>query len=59
VLRAAQGEHLVHFRGAGKVFIKVGSATGSDNLALGTQQVRRLAQSGRSTKCRRQLSAKS
>ena len=39
MLGAAQGEHLVHFRGAGKVFIKVGSATGSDNLALGTQQV--------------------
>jgi quercetin dioxygenase-like cupin family protein len=39
VLGAAEGEHLVHFRNPGKIFIKVGSATGSDNLALGTQQV--------------------
>src|SRR5262249_27351468 len=34
-----QGEHLVHFRDRGNIFIKVGSATGSDNLAMGTQQV--------------------
>jgi quercetin dioxygenase-like cupin family protein len=33
------GEHLVHFRDQGNIFIKVGSATGSDNLAMGTQQV--------------------
>jgi quercetin dioxygenase-like cupin family protein len=39
VLGAAEGEHLVHFRNSGKIFIKVGSAAGSDNLALGTQQV--------------------
>ena len=39
VLDATEGEHLVHFRDHGKIFIKVGSATGSDNLALGTQQV--------------------
>ena len=39
VLGAAEGEHLVHFRDHGKIFIKVGSATGSDSLALGTQQV--------------------
>ena len=39
VLGAAEGEHLVHFRDAGNVFINVGPATGSDNLALGTQQV--------------------
>jgi quercetin dioxygenase-like cupin family protein len=39
VLGATEGEHLVHFRDHGKIFIKVGSATGSDNLALGTQQV--------------------
>ena len=39
VLGAREGEHLVHFRDAGNFFIKVGSATGSDNLALGTQQV--------------------
>jgi quercetin dioxygenase-like cupin family protein len=39
VLGTAEGEHLVHFRDGGKILIKVGSATGSDNLALGTQQV--------------------
>jgi quercetin dioxygenase-like cupin family protein len=40
VLGAREGEHLVHSRDHGNVFIKVGSATGSKNLALGTQQVR-------------------
>jgi len=39
VLGASGGEHLVHFRDHGNIFIKVGTATGSDNLALGTQQV--------------------
>jgi len=39
VLGAAEGEHLVHFRDHGNIFIKVGAATGSSNLALGTQQV--------------------
>ena len=39
VLSATEGEHLVHFRDHGKIVIKVGSATGSDNLAMGTQQV--------------------
>lgn len=39
VLGAAEGEHLVHFRDHGNIFISVGSTTGSDNLALGTQQV--------------------
>jgi quercetin dioxygenase-like cupin family protein len=39
VLGAGEGEHLVHFRDHGNIFIKVGSATGSDHLALGTQQV--------------------
>jgi quercetin dioxygenase-like cupin family protein len=39
VLGTTEGEHLVHFRDHGKILIKVGSATGSDNLALGTQQV--------------------
>ena len=39
VLGPTEGEHLVHFRDAGNVFINVGAATGSDNLALGTQQV--------------------
>ena len=39
VLGATEGEHLVHFRDAGNFFIKVGPTTGSDSLALGTQQV--------------------
>ena len=39
VLSAGEGEHLIHFRDHGNIFIKVGSSTGSDNLALGTQQV--------------------
>jgi quercetin dioxygenase-like cupin family protein len=39
VLGAAEGEHLVHWRDAGNIFIKVGPATGSGDLALGTQQV--------------------
>jgi len=38
VLGSAEGEHLIHFRDQGNIFIKVSSATGSDNLALGTQQ---------------------
>ena len=40
VLGANAGEHLIHFRDGGEIFIKVGSATGSRNLALGTQQVK-------------------
>jgi len=36
---ANEGEHLLHFRDRGDIFIKVGSATGSNNLAMGTQQV--------------------
>src|SRR5664279_3378859 len=39
VLGATEGEHLVHFRDHGQIFIKVGTANGSDSLALGTQQV--------------------
>ena len=39
VLGPAEGEHLLHFRDRGNIFIKVGSATGSDHLASGTQQV--------------------
>jgi hypothetical protein len=39
VFGATEGEHLVHFRDAGNIFIKVGPARGSDSLALGTQQV--------------------
>ena len=33
VLGATEGEHLIHFRDAGNVFIKVGPTTGSGNLA--------------------------
>ena len=40
VRSATEGEHLLHFRDHGNIFIKVGSATGSHNLALGTQQVK-------------------
>jgi quercetin dioxygenase-like cupin family protein len=39
VLGTNEGEHLVHFRDGGKIVVKVGSATGSDSVALGTQQV--------------------
>jgi quercetin dioxygenase-like cupin family protein len=39
VLGGTEGEQLIHFRDHGKIFIKAGSATGSDHLALGTQQV--------------------
>jgi quercetin dioxygenase-like cupin family protein len=39
VLGPAEGEHLIHFRDHGNIFIKFGAATGSDNLAMGTQQV--------------------
>src|ERR1700738_1276710 len=39
VLGPTEGEHLVHFRDHGNIYINVGSATGSDGLALGTQQV--------------------
>jgi quercetin dioxygenase-like cupin family protein len=41
VLGASGGEHLLHFRDQGNILIKAGSATGSENLALGTQQVMR------------------
>lgn len=40
VLGANEGEQLVHFRDQSKIVIKAGSATGSANLALGTQQVK-------------------
>ena len=44
VLGPEDGEHLLHFRDHGNVYIKVGSATGSSNVAVGTQQV--MASSG-------------
>ena len=37
---ATDGEHLVHFRDQGDICIKLGAATGSDGLAIGTQQVK-------------------
>ena len=40
VFGPAEGEHLVHFRDRGSIVIKAGSATGSDHLAVGTQQVK-------------------
>jgi quercetin dioxygenase-like cupin family protein len=39
VLGASEGEHLIHFRNSGNIFIKIGSTTGSNNLAVGTQQI--------------------
>jgi quercetin dioxygenase-like cupin family protein len=38
---ATEGEHLVHFRDHGNIYIKFGSATGQTNMASGTQQVTR------------------
>jgi len=39
VLGPDEGEHLIHFRDHGNIFIKAGAARGSSGLALGTQQV--------------------
>ena len=39
VLNPTEGEHLIHFRDHGNIYIKAGSATGSNSLAFGTQQV--------------------
>ena len=39
VLGPNEGEHLIHFRDRGNVFIKAGAATGSPHLAFGTQQL--------------------
>lgn len=41
VLGPTEGEHLIHFRDHGNIYIKAGTATGSANLAFGTQQVTR------------------
>ena len=38
-LGSTDGEHLIHPRDHGSVFIKIGTSSGSSNLALGTQQV--------------------
>ena len=37
VLGAGEGDHLIHFRDGGDIFIKVDPVMGSDSLALGTQ----------------------
>ena len=39
-LDADQGEHLIHFRDHGNIFIKVSADTGSGNFAIGTQQIK-------------------
>jgi quercetin dioxygenase-like cupin family protein len=39
VLGPAEGEHLVHYRNPGNIFIKVDPVKGSKNVACGTQQV--------------------
>ena len=39
VLGASEGEHLIHFRDGGNIFIKVDPVKGSNNLGLGTQQL--------------------
>ena len=39
VLGPDGGEHLIHFRDHGNIYIKIGSATRSEGVALGTQQV--------------------
>ena len=39
VLGAGEGEHLIHFRDGGNIFVKVNPVKGSNNLALGTQQL--------------------
>jgi quercetin dioxygenase-like cupin family protein len=41
VVATTEGEHLIHFRDRGNIFIKLGVTTGSPNLAVGTQQVMR------------------
>ncbi len=39
LLAENEGEQLVHFRDHGRIVIKLGTATGSSQLAMGTQQV--------------------
>lgn len=39
ILDTMEGEHLLHFRDRGNIFIRIGAATGSHNIAMGTQQV--------------------
>src|ERR1700754_1914379 len=39
VLGAGGGEHLIHYRDSGNIFIKVDPLKGSGNLAMGTQRL--------------------
>ena len=39
VLGAGGGEHLIHFRDGGNIFIKLDPVTGANHLGLGTQQL--------------------
>ncbi len=39
VIEPNDGEHLIHFRDGGNIFIKISVATGASHLAMGTQQV--------------------
>ncbi|MBB4374260.1 quercetin dioxygenase-like cupin family protein [Bradyrhizobium sp. cir1] len=39
VLGAGQGEHLIHYRDGGNIFIKADPISGSNNFGLGTQQL--------------------
>ena len=39
VLGPSGGEHLIHFRDGGNIFIKVDPVSGSSDLAMGTQQL--------------------
>jgi quercetin dioxygenase-like cupin family protein len=40
LLGPAEGEHLVHFRDGGDICVKLSGSTGSNDLAVGTQQVK-------------------
>lgn len=40
VLGPDEGEHLIHFRDSGDIYIKASPATGWGDLAIGTQQVK-------------------
>ena len=39
-LEPGQGEHLLHFRDGGDIFIKVSGTSGSENFAIGSQQIK-------------------
>jgi len=39
-LDSQDGEHLIHFRDGGDIFIKVSAATGCEHMAVGTQQIK-------------------